>query len=136
MMLRQRSRVRLAVQRGETAENCFVGWSVLKKVSKKSFKNLNSAANSFATNPIAQELIPVQNAFTRKAVELYEKQADIKKYTELVLQDDITEEFLNNTQAELLLKDVFNPFADESYKKLAQNEKLLKDLAADIDNCG
>ena len=109
---------------------------MLKKVSKKSFKNLSSAANSFATNPIAQELIPVQNAFTRKAVELYEKQADIKKYTELVLQDDITEEFLNNTQAELLLKDVFNPFADESYKKLAQNEKLLKDLAADIDNCG
>ncbi len=106
----------------------------MKKISKKILNNLNSAANSFATNPIAQDLIPVQNAFTRKAVELYEKQADIKRYTDLVLQDDITEEFLNNTQAELLLKDVFNPFSDESYKTLAQNERLLNDLAADIDD--
>lgn len=110
---------------------------MLKKISKKNFKTSNLAQNSFATDPISQDLTPpVQSAFTRKAVELYEKQTDIKKYTDMVLQGDVTEEFLDNTQAELLLKDVFNPFADESYKKLAQNEKLLKDLAADIDNCG
>lgn len=107
----------------------------MKKISKKNFKNCNFTTNSFATNPISEDLTPsAQNAFTRKAVELYEKQADIKKYTDMVLQGDITDEFLNNTQAELLLKDVFNPFSDESYKKLAQNEKLLKDLATDIDN--
>ena len=108
---------------------------MLKKFIKNFQKRSNTVANEFATNPIAAQNLPPK-AFTKKAIELYEKQADIKKYTELVLQDDITEEFLNNTQAELLLKDVFNPFADESYKKLAQNEKLLKDLAADIDNCG
>ena len=83
-MLRQRSRVRLAVQRGETAENCFVGWRVLKKVYKKSFKNLNSAAHSFATNPIAPELIPVHTSFTRTAVEIYDKHAEQKPQTELV----------------------------------------------------
>jgi len=106
---------------------------VLKKLTKKNCKNSNLVTNPFVTNPLAeQDLLP--SAFTKKAVELYEKQADIKKYTDLVLQEGVTEEFLDNTQAELLLKDVFNPFSDESYKKLAQNEKLLSDLAADIDN--
>lgn len=79
--------------------------------------------NSFATNPIA----------TRKAVELFAKQTDIKKFVELVLKDEISEEFLNNTQAELLMKDIFNPFDENSYKKLAENEKLLKDLTTDTD---
>ena len=104
----------------------------MKKITKKNPKNSNLVTDNFVTNPIPeQDLLP--NAFTKKAIELYEKQTDIKKFTDLVLQDDVTEEFLNNTQAELMLKDVFNPFLDESYKKLAQNEKLLSDLAADID---
>lgn len=96
---------------------------MLKKFTKKNANTTNLVPKSFATNPIA----------THKAVELFAKQTDIKKFTDLVLQENISEEFLNNTQAELLLKDVFNPFSDESYKKLAQNEKLLKDLAADTD---
>lgn len=105
----------------------------MKKVVKKNPKNSNLVTNPFVTNPLAEpDLLP--NAFTKKAVELYEKQTDIKKFTDLILQSDVTEEFLNNTQAELMLKDVFNPFSDESYRKLAQNEKLLSDLAADIDN--
>ena len=73
-------------------------------------------------------------AFTKKAIELYEKQADIKKFTDMVLQDEITDEFLTNTQAELLMRNIFNPYCEESYKKLAENENLLKDLASDIDN--
>lgn len=101
---------------------------MLKKFTKKNPKNSNLVTNNFVTNPLTQH-----NVFTKKAVELYEKQTDIKKFTDLVLQGDVTEEFLNNTQAELMLKDVFNPFSDESYSKLAQNEKLLSDLAADID---
>ena len=105
----------------------------MKKITKKNPNNSNLVTNPFVTNPLAEpDLLP--NAFTKKAVELYEKQTDIKKFTDLVLQGDVTEEFLNNTQAELMLKDVFNPFSDESYRKLAQNEKLLSDLAADIDN--
>lgn len=105
---------------------------MLKKITKKNPKNSNLVTDNFVTNPIPeQDLLP--SAFTKKAIELYEKQTDIKKFTDLVLQSEVTEEFLNNTQAELMLKDVFNPFSDESYKKLAQNEKLLSDLAADID---
>ncbi len=106
----------------------------MKKILKKISKNSNLVANSYSTNPIDTHAIPpAQNAFARKAVELFEKQTDIKKFTKFVMQDEITDEFLDNTQAELLLKDVFNPFNDESYRKLAQNQRLLDDLATDAD---
>ncbi len=84
------------------------------------------------TNPLADGLLPPK-VFTCKAVELFEKQSDIRKFTQIVLQTEITDEFLDNTQAELLLKDVFDPFEDESYSKLAQNEALLRDLTSDTD---
>lgn len=102
----------------------------MKKVAKKNSKNSNLIHDSYATNPLADQVM-LPKAFTRKAVDLYEKQADIKKFADIVLQGEITDEFLNNTQAELLLKNIFNPFCEESYKKLAENEKLLNDLASD-----
>lgn len=102
----------------------------MKKVAKKNSKNSNFVHDSYATNPLAEQVL-MPKVFTRKAVDLFEKQADIKKFTDMVLQSTITEEFLDNTQAELLLKDIFNPFCDESYKKLAENEKLLNDLTSD-----
>lgn len=106
---------------------------MLKKITKKSFKNSNLVTNTFVTNPLAeQNLLP--NAFTKKAVDLYEKQSSIQKYTKMVLQDETTNEFLNNVEAELIMRDVFNPFSAESYKKLAENERLLNDLTSDIDN--
>ena len=106
---------------------------MLKKFIKNFQKRSNTVANEFATNPIAAQNLPPK-AFTKKAIELYEKQADIKKFTDMVLQDEITDEFLTNTQAELLMRNIFNPYCEESYKKLAENENLLKDLASDIDN--
>ncbi len=104
----------------------------LKKLCKKNVKNSNLAKSAYSTNPLVDGVMPPK-AFTRKAVELFEKQSDIKKFTQLILQSEITDEFLNNTQAELLLKDVFDPFEDESYSKLAQNEALLEDLTSDTD---
>jgi len=99
----------------------------LNKLNKQAIKKTKVTQKNFASNPIAP-----QPEFTRKAVELFEKQTDIKKFTDIVMQGEITSEFLNNTDAELLLKDVFNPFNEESYKKLAENERLLKDLTTDI----
>ncbi len=104
----------------------------MEKITKKNSKNSNVVTNNFATNPLTQQELPPK-AFTEKAIELYEKQADIKRYTDLVLKDEISDEFLGNVNAELLLKDIFNPFEDESYKRLAQNEKLLEDLTSDMD---
>lgn len=96
---------------------------MLKKIDKKNVNKTNLVQKSFVTNPIA----------TRKAVELFAKQTDIKKFAKLAVEGDIDETFLNNTQAELLLKDIFNPFEDESYKRLAENENLWNDLTTDVD---
>lgn len=95
----------------------------MKKIEKKNLNTTNLVPKSFATNPIA----------TRKAVELFARQTDIKKFAKLALDGEIDESFINNTQAELLMKDIFNPFDDEAYKRLAENEELLKDLTADTD---
>lgn len=102
----------------------------MEKITKKYSKNSNLVENQYVTNPFdSDEILP--KVFTQKAIELYEKQADIKKYTKMVLQDEIGAEFLEDVSAELLLKGVFDPFQDESYKNLAKNEKLLDDLASD-----
>ncbi len=107
---------------------------MLKKLTKKNSKDSNLVPKSFATNPLRERIqSALQKAFTRKVVDLYERQTDIKKFTEMVLNDEISEDFIDNTQAELLMKDVFDPFQDESFKRLAENEKLLNDLTTDVD---
>lgn len=99
------------------------GYSVLKKVQNKNHNSSNLVPKSFATNPIA----------THKAIELFARNSDIKKFAKLAVDGEIDENFLNNTQAELLMKDIFNPFEEESYKRLAENEKLWNDLTTDVD---
>lgn len=102
----------------------------MKKLIKKNTKNSNLVQNDYFTNPLQErELLPL--VFSKRVIDLYEKQADIKKFAKLVLEDEITDEFLNNAQAELLMKDVFNPFDENCYKKLVENEQLLKDLTSD-----
>ncbi len=96
---------------------------MLKKLDKKNLNKTNVVPKSFATNPIA----------SRKAVELFARKTDIKKFTDMVLNDEISDEFLNNTQAELLMKDIFDPFDENSYKRLAENNNLLRDLTTDMD---
>ena len=96
---------------------------MLKKIDKKNVNKTNVVPKSFATNPIA----------THKAIELFAKQTDIKKFAKLAVDGEIDESFLNNTQAELLMKDIFNPFEEDSYKRLAENEKLWNDLTTDTD---
>ncbi|MCM1010885.1 MAG: hypothetical protein NC390_08460 [Fusobacterium sp.] len=96
---------------------------MLKKLSKKNVNKSNVVPKSFATNPIASQ----------NALELFARQTDIKKFTNLVMQGEISDEFLDLTQAELLMKDIFNPFDEKSYKRLAENEKLLNDLTTDMD---
>lgn len=95
----------------------------MKKIDKKNLNTTNVVPKSFATNPIA----------THKAIELFARKSDIKKFAKLAVDGEIDENFLNNTQAELLMKDIFNPFDEEAYKRLAENENLLRDLTTDTD---
>ena len=100
----------------------------MRKLDKKVVNEKRSYKRDFVSNPFDNEALP-SKMFTKRLIDLYEKQSDIKKFSKLVLEEEITDEFLDNVQAELMLKDVFNPFNSQSYEKLAQNENLLNDLA-------
>lgn len=99
----------------------------MKKTIKKTINETEISKEKFITNPLDNSVLP-QNIFSKKALELYEKHADIKKFVKFVLQDELNEEDLSNIQQELRQKGVFNPLDAQSYAQLSQNKKLLEDL--------
>lgn len=99
----------------------------MRKLDKKVVNERRSYQRENVSNPFEKEGLPAK-LFTRRMIDLYEKQSDIKKFSKLVFEEEITDEFLENIQAELASKDVFNPFDDESFSKLAQNQALIDDL--------
>lgn len=99
----------------------------MRKLVKKVVNERRAYQRGNVTNPFEKEGLP-SKLFTQRIIDLYEKQSDIKKFSKLVFEEEITDDFLENIQSELASKDVFNPFDDESFSRLAQNVDLLDDL--------
>ena len=104
--------------------------NILDKIAKK-FNIKSISSKSTVTNPIDKKSSDVENEFlarmSKHALNLYEKQCDIKNFTKLVLSDP--ENTSHNQLVENLLKDnVFDPLEDKVIEELANNEDLLKDL--------
>ena len=103
-------------------------------IFKKLAQKLNTKRNKYVAgmvNPIDVDFALEKNTFldnlTKKAVEMYEKKCDIKNFTRLALscpENNSHEEIM----AELFKQGVVDPFEDEKLNRLAQNEKLLRDL--------
>lgn len=100
----------------------------MRKLVKKVVNERRAYQRENVTNPFEKEGLP-SKLFTQRMIDLYERQSDIKKFSKLVFEEEITDDFLKNIQSELASKDVFNPFDDECFSKLAQNVDLLGDLA-------
>ncbi len=103
---------------------------LFKKLSKKFNTKSNKAFNGMI-KPIDVDFNMSKNEFldglSKRAVKLYEKQHDIKKFSKLVLSDpDNTShnELVNN----LLHNGTIDPLEDEKLEKLADNSRFLKDL--------
>ncbi len=104
--------------------------NILDKIAKK-FNIKGNYPQSAVTNPIEKKNSAAENEFlarmSKHAINLYEKQCDIKNFTKLVLSDP--ENTSHNQLVEDLLKDnVFDPLEDKVIEELANNEDLLKDL--------
>lgn len=82
-------------------------------------------------NPISANFEPAKNDFldglSKRAVEMFERQCDIKNFSKLALSDmdNISH---NEIMQEMFNKGVVDPFEDEKLAELANNEKFLKDL--------
>lgn len=82
-------------------------------------------------NPISAGFEPAKNDFldglSKRAVEMFEKQCDIKNFLKLALSD-MENLSHNEIMQEMVNKGVVDPFEDEKLAELANNEKFLKDL--------
>ena len=102
---------------------------MLKKLLQQ-LKSQNSNS-SFAISPIEKEKEQNKNDFLRKisqiALNLYDRQIDIIKFTELVLSDP--ENTSHNDLVSKLLEDGGDDYADENeIYKLIDNDRFRKDL--------
>lgn len=87
-----------------------------------------------ATNPINnpyrnndKNLLIDETAISDEAVNLYQKEQDVQKFTNLAMSDpnDMSHE---DIIAGLFSKGVSDPFSDETLQQLAGNKNLLSDL--------
>lgn len=97
-----------------------------EKLSTKGKKSFNGMIK-----PIDVDFDTSKNEFldglSKRALKLYEKQHDIKKFSQLVLSDP------ENTSHNELVDDLFgkgiaDPLEDEKLERLADNSRFLKDL--------
>ena len=98
---------------------------MLKKFAKQfSISKRAMAESSHVTPPYSQDnslLNPFLKGLTKRALNLYEKNADIKKFAKLALSDP------DNTDCNDRVKEVMSSYQDDLFD-LTNNEKFLKDL--------
>ena len=87
-----------------------------------------------ATNPIKNpyknldsNLLIDETAISKEALNLYQKEQDVKKFNNLAMTDP------NDTSHDEIIANLFNkgftdPFSDEALSSLVNNNKLLDDL--------
>lgn len=104
---------------------------MFKKLVLKLNNKQKKAAAQGMVNPIDGNYSAPKNKFldelSLRAVEMYEKECDIKHFSKLVTSDNeshLDEELMQN----LFNEGVIDPFEDEKLAQLADNSRFLKDL--------
>ena len=94
--------------------------------------------NSVVTNPINnpyknidKNLLIDETAISDQAIQMYQKEQDVSKFTKLVMSDpeDLSHE---DIIAGLFDKGGIDPFSDEVLSELSTNNNLLKDLGMSL----
>ena len=111
--------------------NVGIAMNIFDMISQKLNKKLTRVNGSPATNPLNCDACDLNNVFMNKmserALNLYEKQCDIKNFTKLALSDPENNSH-NELVSKLLKEDVLDPLSEEVIKELSDNEDLLRDL--------
>lgn len=104
---------------------------MFKKLAQQLKTSCQRSVPEHVTLPFGKEFLSDKNKFLKdiseKAVELYERQSDIKHFSELVLSDP--ENSSHNDMVKRLFDDgVADPFVDDKLAELADNKRFLRDL--------
>ena len=97
-----------------------------EKLSTKGKKSFNGMIK-----PIDVDFDTSKNEFldslSKRALKLYEKQHDIKRFSQLVISDPENTSH-NDLVSELFNKGAVDPLEDEKLEKLSDNTRFLRDL--------
>lgn len=87
--------------------------------------------NSVATNPLSVDFDDRRSVFlnklTKTAVNLYERNCDIRNFTKLALSNPENQSH-NEIMDELFSQGVIDPSDDEKLMELSNNSRFLRDL--------
>ena len=104
---------------------------LFKQLSKKLDIGAKKVLNQGMIKPVDVDFEMHKNEFldslSKHALQLYERQCDIKNFTKLVMSDP------ENTSHNAIIDDLFekgvkDPLERQKLEKLAQNDRFLKDL--------
>ena len=93
-----------------------------------SIEQLNNAKRSYATSPFRNTHFIDETQISNEALNLYQRELDIKKFATLALSNEEDNSHLD------LINDLFNkkgvksPFTDDMLEMLLDNQKLLEDI--------
>lgn len=103
---------------------------MFKKLAQKLYSEKLKRFNA-ATNPLEIDFDDKRKEFLNKlttnAVNMYERQNDIKNFSKLVLSDPENHSH-NEIMDELFSKGIIDPLEDEKFLKLSDNSRFLRDL--------
>lgn len=104
---------------------------MFKKLAQQLKKDIIKPQYKNVTLPFGEVFFTSKNVdikkLSEKALELYEKQSDINKFTELALSDPENSSH-NNLMQDLFNDGIVDPLEDLKLEQLADNQKFLKDL--------
>ena len=104
---------------------------MLKKLVLKLNNNKKQKAANGMSNPIKQDSGQPNeflDGLSKHAVEMFEKQCDIKNFSKLVLSDPENTSHIDMIQKMISEGKIKDPFEDEKLAELADNERFLRDL--------
>lgn len=99
---------------------------LVQKLHSEKLKRSNAAINPLEVD-FDDRKKEFLNKLTKNAVNMYERQHDIKNFSKLVLSDPENQSH-NDIVDELFSKGIIDPLEDEKLLKLSDNSRFLRDL--------
>ena len=93
-----------------------------------SIEQLTNAKRGYATSPFKNTHFIDESQISDKALSLYQRELDIKKFASLALSNEDDNSHLDLIEELFNKKGVKSPFTDDFLSMLTDNQKLLEDI--------
>ena len=104
---------------------------MINKPKSNGVSEIREKHNSVATNPLSVDFDDRRSVFlnklTKTAVNLYERNCDVRNFTKLALSNPENQSH-NEIMDELFSQGVIDPSDDEKLMELSNNSRFLRDL--------